>query len=189
MKKLLFLAVLIAAFLLNGCYGAAYHFQKFEQKGGKIEPVTIKDSIPYVLKGIDGKDSIVYKIVLKDCPEVTTPKTNTEIRQDARTERTEIKQQGKTDRNDSDNALKLELAQMKFELKIKQEENDSLKIVNKTIQKEIKQDGKLAISELKGVPQWKVTLLCIGVGIICFVLGYLLSVIIGAFKKLPLINR
>lgn len=177
MKKLLFLAVLIAAFLLSGCHSASYHFQKFEQKGGKIEPVTIRDSVLYETI-INGKDTTIFVPYSVDCPEVTAPKTNVQVRQEERTKR-----------NDSDNALKLELAQMKLDLKMKQEENDSLKIVNKTIQKEIKQDGELAISELKGVPQWKVTLLCIGVGIICFVLSYLLSVIIGAFKKLPLINR
>jgi hypothetical protein len=55
-------AILISIFLISGSCSKQYHFDKFIDKGGKIEPKiewkteTKTDTI----KGVDGKDSIVF---------------------------------------------------------------------------------------------------------------------------------
>jgi hypothetical protein len=55
-------AILISIFLISGSCSKQYHFEKFIDKGGKIEPKiewkteTKTDTI----KGVDGKDSIVF---------------------------------------------------------------------------------------------------------------------------------
>jgi hypothetical protein len=57
-------AILISIFLMSGSCSKQYHFDKFIDKGGKIEPKiewkteTKTDTI----KGVDGKDSIVFLI-------------------------------------------------------------------------------------------------------------------------------
>jgi hypothetical protein len=57
-------AILISVFLISGSCSKQYHFDKFIDKGGKIEPKiewkteTKTDTI----KGVDGKDSIVFLI-------------------------------------------------------------------------------------------------------------------------------
>jgi hypothetical protein len=65
MKNSLFM--LLAVVLLSSCRSAQWHFEKFKQKGGKIEAVerivTVHDTIP----GKDGKDSIIERqIIVKD---------------------------------------------------------------------------------------------------------------------------
>jgi len=55
-------AILISIFLISGSCSKQYHFDKFIDKGGQIEPKiewkteTKTDTI----KGVDGKDSIVF---------------------------------------------------------------------------------------------------------------------------------
>jgi hypothetical protein len=55
-------AILISIFLISGSCSKQYHFEKFIDKGGKIEPKiewkteTKTDTI----QGVDGKDSIVF---------------------------------------------------------------------------------------------------------------------------------
>jgi hypothetical protein len=55
-------AILISIFLISGSCSKQYHFEKFIDKGGQIEPKiewkteTKTDTI----KGVDGKDSIVF---------------------------------------------------------------------------------------------------------------------------------
>lgn len=110
--------------LFSSCKSATYHYYKFIEKGGKITPEVIKDSIPYPVKGKDGKDTTIYVPfeIKVDCPEV--PKTNSQTRQEERTKRKELEtqlraeksknkllekqlqEQGKTDRNDSNNNRK-----------------------------------------------------------------------------------
>lgn len=124
MKKHIYWIVLLLSILAQSC-SAPYHFDKFQKKGGKIESELIIDSIPYEVK-IKGKDTTIFIPFEVECPEIKAPKTNSQIRQEE-----------KTKRNESNNALKLELATMKHKLKIKEEQNDSLKIVNKTLIKEI----------------------------------------------------
>lgn len=123
MRRILIFGLLIA---LVGCKNASYHLDQFHKKGGKITPEVIKDSIPYAVKGEDGKDSLIYVPfeVKVDCPEV--PKTNSQTRQEERTKRKELetaleieksknkvlekqlKEQGKTDRKESDNSRKID---------------------------------------------------------------------------------
>jgi len=61
---------------------AEKHLEKFYDKGGKLEPVerivTIHDTIP----GVDGKDSIIERLVEIPCPEPEPPKTKWMIRFD-----------------------------------------------------------------------------------------------------------
>jgi hypothetical protein len=61
---------------------AEKHLQKFYEKGGKLEPVervvTIHDTIP----GVDGKDSIVERLIEVPCPEPEPPKTRWMVRFD-----------------------------------------------------------------------------------------------------------
>jgi len=73
-----FLVSIYLMFLIS-C-SAKFHQKKFIQKGGKIEQtekvVTIHDTI----KGKDGKDSIIYRQVNVDCPELVAPLTRYEIK-------------------------------------------------------------------------------------------------------------
>ena len=60
MKKTIILAII---FLMSGSCSKEFHFQKFIDKGGKIEPeiewkTVIKTD---TIKGKDGRDSIVYQ--------------------------------------------------------------------------------------------------------------------------------
>jgi hypothetical protein len=73
-------AILLSIYLmfLISC-SAKFHQKKFIQKGGKIEQtertVTVTDTLR-----INGKDSIIYRQVNVDCPELVAPLTRYEIR-------------------------------------------------------------------------------------------------------------
>lgn len=108
----------ITLLLLTSC-GASFHFNKFLEKGGKIENKI--DSVQVITK-VNGKDSLIY--VRVECPDVETPKTKVEIRQDAKTER---------------KAIKLEALRLKNEIK---EENKTLRVKIRHQSKISKQDNK-----------------------------------------------
>lgn len=82
---ILIFVVILGLFYIGGCSDAKQAqngYDKFIRNGGKFECeptiITIHDTI----KGKDGKDSIVEKLVKVPCPKVETPKTRYEIRFD-----------------------------------------------------------------------------------------------------------
>lgn len=95
MNKILKMHILILILMINSfCSPAkrqAHHYRKFVQYGGKID--TVKRTLEVFVPGADGKDSLIR--VWVDCPEIDFPKTNTEIRQDQRTERRELRENTK----------------------------------------------------------------------------------------------
>jgi hypothetical protein len=54
--------------LLSSC-GQSFHLKKFYKKGGKIEPIEKTITITDTIQGADGKDSIVFRDVIIDCPD------------------------------------------------------------------------------------------------------------------------
>lgn len=117
--------IFLLSFLLGGCYSAQHHFDKYIEKGGKITPEIVRDTVPLVIKGVDGKDSLIYvPVEVKvDCPD--TPETNSQTRQRERTERLKEK-----------NEYNLEIKKLKYTI-------DSLKVQNKHAEKEQKLDNNL----------------------------------------------
>lgn len=83
--------VLLSIYLmfLISC-SAKFHERKFIQKGGKIEQtektVTVTDTLR-----INGKDSIIYRQVSVNCPELVAPPTRFEIRYQYKTIRDTLK--------------------------------------------------------------------------------------------------
>ena len=55
--------------ILSSCKTADFHFQKFIDKGGKLEPITKTVTITDTIKGKDGKDSLIFVKVPCICPE------------------------------------------------------------------------------------------------------------------------
>lgn len=89
MKKLIGLVFLLA--IVSGCRTAADHYKLFEKKGGKIEPVEKQVTVSVMVPGKDGKDSLIYIQTTTDCPEIEAPKTNSQTRQENKTERAKFK--------------------------------------------------------------------------------------------------
>jgi hypothetical protein len=76
---LIWLAVsLLALMLMNSC-SSSYHFNKFVNKGGKIETKTDTIQVQKTIK-LNGKDSIIFVEMPLKCPEVQIPPTRQEIR-------------------------------------------------------------------------------------------------------------
>ena len=73
--------VLLSIYLmfLISC-SAKFHQRKFIQKGGKIICDTTVVTVNTIIKGKDGKDSIIYREVSVKCPELQAPLTRYEIR-------------------------------------------------------------------------------------------------------------
>ena len=72
----LFFATLISIvmlYMLSGCHNAKYHLDKFYAKGGVItcDTTYIKNTDTIYIKGVDGKDSLVYIIKNTPCPRAT----------------------------------------------------------------------------------------------------------------------
>lgn len=97
--------------ILFSCHTPQYHYNKFIEKGGKIENKI--DSIQ-VIKTINGEDSLVF--IKIGCPEVKFPKSKTEIRQEQKTKRKEIKSEEK-----------IQLKKLRVEIKRLEEENKTLR--------------------------------------------------------------
>lgn len=68
-----------------------FHFQRFVDKGGRIEKVETIIETPVYVPGKDGKDSLIYVKVKADCPEIDVPLTPAQKRRDARSERKDKK--------------------------------------------------------------------------------------------------
>jgi hypothetical protein len=74
MKQLIFI-LSISITLLMSCHDAKYHLDKFYKKGGVItcDTIYVSKTDTLVVKGKDGKDSLVYitKQVPCNCPQAT----------------------------------------------------------------------------------------------------------------------
>jgi hypothetical protein len=74
MKKLFIILLAIIA-VLTSCHDAKYHLDKFYKKGGVItcDTIYVSKTDTLVVKGKDGKDSLVYitKQVPCNCPQAT----------------------------------------------------------------------------------------------------------------------
>jgi hypothetical protein len=57
-----------------------YHMRKFINKGGVIKNDTTIVTLTDTIKGKDGKDSIIYRPISVQCPELVAPPTRFEIR-------------------------------------------------------------------------------------------------------------
>ena len=84
--------VLLSIYLmfLISC-SAKFHERKFIQKGGKIICDTTVVTVNTIIKGKDGKDSIIYREVSVKCPELQAPLTRYEIRYQYKTIRDTLK--------------------------------------------------------------------------------------------------
>lgn len=79
---MLILSLFILSFL-SSCRSPEHHFQKFTKKGGKVECKGDTTVIEKIVKGADGKDSLVYLTIKEYYPEIVT-KTRWEVRFDNR---------------------------------------------------------------------------------------------------------
>jgi len=70
---------------------AKFHQRKFIEKGGKIICDTTVVTVNTIIKGKDGKDSIIYREVSVKCPELQAPLTRYEIRYKYKTIRDTLK--------------------------------------------------------------------------------------------------
>lgn len=85
------------------------------KKRGYTEKVVEKTVHFYdTIKGKDGKDSIVQRIVHVPCPEMDFPATRQEIRQDAKTDRTALRQETKRLRDSLKQVVNLYKDSLKF---------------------------------------------------------------------------
>jgi hypothetical protein len=76
-------------YFLYGC-SANYHFNKFLDKGGKIDTTEHIVEVNKMIK-VNGKDSIITVLMPFNCPEVQIPQTKQEIRYKYRIQRDSIK--------------------------------------------------------------------------------------------------
>ena len=91
LATLIFMFLLsIYLFFLISC-SAKFHQRKFIEKGGKIICDTTIVTVNTIVKGKDGKDSIIYREVSVKCPELQAPLTRYEIRYQYKTMRDTLK--------------------------------------------------------------------------------------------------
>ena len=76
--------IIILVFALSSCMSANKHLEKFYKKGGKIEPIERTITVTDTIKGKDGKDSIIERLITVDCPEPLAPITRWKMRFDMR---------------------------------------------------------------------------------------------------------
>tara|TARA_R110000803_G_scaffold22170_15_gene55413 strand:+ start:128 stop:595 length:468 start_codon:yes stop_codon:yes gene_type:complete len=95
MKKLLILLLILAS--CSQAKRAQRHYESFIKLGGTTHVEYVTDTIVRNIKGINGKDSIIYEILYFKQPIINFPKSNVQIRQEQKTERKEIKVNGKVD--------------------------------------------------------------------------------------------
>lgn len=162
MKKTLILALLF----LSSCKTAEQHLEKFHKKGGQIECKSDTVTVERIVKGKDGRDSLIYKDSIVTKYE-TTIQTKWRIRFDNKRFK------------DSLNTI---------ETKYK----DSLKYALRNNRIDSKQEVK-TIKAVNNCWTWwqkfKFGLACAIFGIlICLVFRFVRTVT-GAFKDLPINNR
>ena len=88
------LGIIFISLILSSCNHAKQAqkgFDKFIKHGGTIDTTIQTDTITRTIQGADGKDSLIYEIMYFKCPEITFPKSNVQIRQENKTERTAIR--------------------------------------------------------------------------------------------------
>ena len=91
LATLVFMFILsIYLFFMISC-SAKFHQRKFIEKGGKIICDTTVVTVNTIVKGKDGKDSIIYREVSVKCPELQAPLTRYEIRYQYKTLRDTLK--------------------------------------------------------------------------------------------------
>jgi hypothetical protein len=83
------LYIVAMLYFLYGC-SANYHFNKFLDKGGKIDTTEHIVEVNKMIK-VNGKDSIITVLMPFNCPEVQIPQTRQEIRYKYRIQRDSIK--------------------------------------------------------------------------------------------------
>jgi len=132
------LAALIFTFLL-GVFGLLwlsscspqFHHDKAEKKGYVYSCDTTTVTIHDTIKGKDGKDSLIYVPVKAPCPTIEAPKTNTEIRNERKSEKDSLK-----------HIERMYKLRYNFIIDSLQKENKRLKIEGNTNVKIEKQDTK-----------------------------------------------
>jgi hypothetical protein len=166
------LSILILGAFLFSCSNAKQAqrgLDKFYKNGGKIEaqkvPVIIRDTLK-----IMGKDSIIERTVFIDCPQAETPKTNTEIRQERKSEKDSLKH--------SEQLYKL---RNEFILDSLAEDRKTKKVEGVISNKGKKQDRKKVKAEAKQAEKWTdKPLILFGLAFSLFSLGFL----VGKFFKI-----
>lgn len=94
--------------VLTSC-GQVFHYKKFIKKGGKIEPIEKVITITDTLLGKDGKDSLIFRDILIECPEPviqTRWKTRIELRFDSKRFKDSLKHYRALDKVEQRYALK-----------------------------------------------------------------------------------
>jgi len=163
--------LILGAFLFScsNAKQAQRGLDKFYKNGGKIEaqkvPVIIRDTLK-----IMGKDSIIERTVFIDCPQAETPKTNTEIRQERKSEKDSLKH--------TEQFYKL---RNEFILDSLAEDRKTKKVEGVISNKGKKQDRKTIKSEAKQAEKWTdKPLILFGLAFSLFSLGFL----VGKFFKI-----
>ena len=80
LSTLIFMILVSIYFMFLISCSAKFHQRKFIEKGGKIICDTTMVTVNTIIKGKDGKDSIIYREVSVKCPELQAPLTRYEIR-------------------------------------------------------------------------------------------------------------
>lgn len=83
---LVFLTIASLFLFLSSC-SPEYHKEKFIKKGGLIKCDTTFVDVPVIVKGKDGKDSLIYVNSPVDCPELISPEPRWKIKHMDRVER------------------------------------------------------------------------------------------------------
>lgn len=145
-KKLIYqwIAVILSAVLsvyiissLSSCSHAKraeYHKERFIKNGGRIDCKTDSIIIRDTIKGKDGKDSIIERIIPCNCPELETPPTKWQIKRLDRKERNKY-------RDSLNHAEKIYKLQTKRLNKLKRRNND----LEKTLTNQYKQNTRNAL--------------------------------------------
>lgn len=124
---------------------ATYHKKQFFKKGGTFECKTDSVLVPQIIKGVNGEDSTVTKYVKLDCPDIETPQTKF----DARQERKRIKDSLDHDFRMQKQADNFELKRLNLENKRFKLENDSLKLALKASVKINDSDNEAKTKQVK----------------------------------------
>lgn len=125
-KTVFYWSIILLFFCLISCKSPQWHLNQFKKKGGEIKPTIIRDSIPYEVKGKDGKDSTIY-IQVEITPDCPTVETNAQTRAKERTKRTEAKEETKQHKSDN----KVKETEAKEETKQNKSNNNVEKSKNK----------------------------------------------------------
>ena len=117
MKKLLILSLILAS--CSQAKRAQRHYESFIKLGGSTHVEYVIDTVQTIVKGKDGKDSIVYEILYFKCPEIEFPKSNVQIRQEKKTERKAIKVNGQVEKVQARVSAKVEKVEIRNDRKVK----------------------------------------------------------------------